>query len=237
MNIAIIGYGKMGREIEAVAGARGHNISLVIDIDNFNDLNKQNLGKVDVAMEFSSPEAAFRNIMTCLENKTPVVSGTTGWLDKWDKVVDICNRQGGSLFYASNFSIGVNILFALNTHMAKIMSRFPRYEVSMKEIHHVHKLDAPSGTAITMADQITAGIPDKTGWTLDPNESDKIRIEAIREGEVNGYHRISYESDVDTIAIEHNAKSRKGFATGAIMAAEYLKDKKGIHSMKDMLNL
>lgn len=237
MKLAIIGYGKMGREIATIARERGHSIDLIIDEENASDLNSENLSRIDAAIEFSSPDAAFNNILTCLKEHTPIVSGTTGWLDRWDEIEKACETHSGAFFYASNFSIGVNILFAINAKLAEIMHGFPQYDVSLEEIHHIHKLDAPSGTAITLAEQITDKLESKDGWALDRNDERKIHIEAKREGEVNGTHKVMYDSDIDTIAISHNAKSRKGFATGAVLAAEYLQDKKGIQSMKKMLNL
>jgi 4-hydroxy-tetrahydrodipicolinate reductase len=237
MRLAIIGYGKMGQEIAKIAGERGHTIDLVIDAENAADLNANNLSGIDVAIEFSSPDAAFNNILTCLKANTPVVSGTTGWLDRWEEVRKACETHSGAFFYASNFSIGVNILFAVNSKLAEIMNGFPQYDVSMEEVHHVHKQDAPSGTAITLAEQIADRLESKDTWTLEKGDDQKIHIEAKREGEVHGYHKVVYDSEVDTLSISHNAKSRKGFATGAVLAAEYLEDKQGMHSMKDMLNL
>ena len=237
MNIAIIGYGKMGKEIARIAKLRSHQIGLIIDIDNKEDLSAEKLGQNDVAIEFSSPQSAYHNITACLKAGIPVVSGTTGWLDRWDDVASIVEQTGTALFYASNFSIGVNILFAVNTYLAEIMNKFPQYEVSMEEIHHIHKLDAPSGTAITLADQVIEKNSSKDGWSLQKDNPKNILIDAKREGEVNGYHKVIYDSDIDTITIAHNAKSREGFATGAVLAAEYIKGKQRIHSMKDMLNL
>ncbi|MCA1747430.1 MAG: 4-hydroxy-tetrahydrodipicolinate reductase [Bacteroidales bacterium] len=237
MNIAIIGYGKMGREIARIAQLRGHQIGLIIDVDNSEDLTAKNLTQTDVAIEFSSPAAAYQNISICLQSGTPVVSGTTGWLDKWDDIVKLSADAGTGLFYASNYSIGVNILFAVNSHLAKIMAGFPEYDVSLEEIHHIHKLDAPSGTAITLANQVTDQLPARRSWSLSKGDPEKIYIDAKREGEVNGYHKVTYDSDIDTLTITHNAKSREGFATGAVLAAEYMKGKQGIHSMKEMLKL
>jgi 4-hydroxy-tetrahydrodipicolinate reductase len=237
MNIAIIGYGKMGREIARIAQLRGHQIGLIIDMDNPGDLTDVNLSKTDVAIEFSSPSAAYENISKCLQSGTPVVSGTTGWLDKWNDIVKLSNDKETGLFYASNFSIGVNILFAVNSQLAKIMAGFPQYDVALEEIHHIHKIDAPSGTAITLANQLTDHLPGKKTWALTKGDPEKIYIDAKREGEVNGYHKVTYDSDIDTLTITHNAKSREGFATGAVLAAEYMKGKQGIHSMKEMLNL
>lgn len=237
MNIAIIGYGKMGREIARILQLRGHQMGLIIDVDNAGDLTAENLSKTDVAIEFSSPASAYQNISMCLQSGTPVVSGTTGWLDRWDDIAKLSADTETGLFYASNFSIGVNILFAVNSHLAKIMAGFPQYDVSLEEIHHIHKLDSPSGTAITLANQVTDQMPTRKSWTLSKGDPEKIFIDAKREGEVNGYHKITYDSDIDTITIAHNAKSREGFATGAVLAAEYMKGKQGIHSMKEMLKL
>jgi 4-hydroxy-tetrahydrodipicolinate reductase len=237
MNIAIIGYGKMGKIIAEIAKERGHSIGLTIDIDNASDLNEKNLKDIDVAIEFSSPKSAFPNIMTCLKSSTPVVSGTTGWLDNLDEAVKACDDNGSGLFYASNYSIGVNVLFSINSKLAEIMNSYPEYDVSMEEIHHIHKLDAPSGTAISLSDQICENHDSRNGWSLKKGKQSDIFINAKREGEVNGFHSVTYDSDVDTITISHNAKSRKGFATGAVLAAEYMNGKTGIHGMKDMLNL
>lgn len=237
MNIAIIGYGKMGKEIARIAQNRGHKIALTIDVDNSSDLNKEKLKDVDVAIEFSSPDTAKENIISCITNSTPVVSGTTGWLESWEEVRQLCKANDGCLFYASNYSIGVNILFAINTKLASIMDSYPQYDVSMEEVHHIHKLDEPSGTAISLADQIEANINRKSNWTLEIPGENEIGILARREGEVNGFHSITYESEFDSITISHDAKSREGFATGAVLAAEYIAGKKGIFGMKDMLNL
>ncbi|MEX0988184.1 MAG: 4-hydroxy-tetrahydrodipicolinate reductase [Bacteroidales bacterium] len=237
MNIAIIGYGKMGREIARISELRGHTIGLIIDVTNAGDLNQENLRDIDVAIEFSTPDSAFQNISVCIRENVPVVSGTTGWLDKLDQAIKLCNETNGGLFYASNFSIGVNVLFAMNTRLAEIMQNFQEYDVSIEEIHHVHKLDAPSGTAISLANQITEKISSKNSWTRKEGEPKNIYINSKREGEVSGYHCVTYESEIDTISISHNAKSRVGFATGAVLAAEYMQGKSGIHSMQEMLNL
>ncbi len=237
MKIAIIGYGKMGQEIVRIAKNRGHDISLIIDVNNASDLNDKNLKEVDVAIEFSSPDAAKNNIITCLNNNTPIVSGTTGWLNSWEEVSNICKENKGGLFYASNYSIGVNILFAINSKLASIMDSFPQYQASMKEIHHVHKLDAPSGTAITLAGQISEKLRRNTGWSLEASKEGELFIDAQREGEVKGFHSVSYDSNLDTITISHNAKSREGFATGAVMAAEFIHGKSGVFGMEEMLNL
>jgi 4-hydroxy-tetrahydrodipicolinate reductase len=237
MNIALIGYGKMGKEIARIAQDRGHTVALIIDVDNASDLNKDKLNDIDVAIEFSSPQAAKQNIISCINTSTPVVSGTTGWLDSWDEVSQLCEEKDSGLFYASNFSVGVNILFAINSKLASVMDSFPQYEVSMEEVHHIHKLDEPSGTAISLADQITENIDRKSNWTLEKPKEREVSIDARREGEVTGFHSVTYESDFDSITISHDAKSRVGFATGAVLAAEFLAGKKGVFGMKDMLNL
>jgi len=239
MNIALIGYGKMGKEIAAMAKEQGHSIVLTIDVDNQDEFTAENLQKADVAIDFTAPAVAAENIIKCLKSGTPIVSGTTGWLDQWTEIEALCTETSGSLFYASNFSIGVNIMFALNRKLASMMKAFPDYEVKMKEIHHTQKLDAPSGTAITLANQIINEIPQKDDWHLADEQNkgnESLSIEALREGDVFGYHRVTYGSNIDSITIEHNAKSRKGFVSGALMAASYIIGKKGIHTMEDMLN-
>jgi 4-hydroxy-tetrahydrodipicolinate reductase len=237
MNIALIGYGKMGKEIERIAKLRGHQIGLVIDVENQQDLNPEKLADTDVAIEFSTPQSAYNNIITCLKSNIAVVSGTTGWLDRWDDAVKLANETKVGLFYASNYSIGVNILFAVNEHLAGIMAKFSQYDVSIEEIHHIHKKDAPSGTAITLANQIAGKLSFKTSWSLRNDEAEKIFINTCREGEIHGFHKVIYDSEIDTIELSHNAKSRVGFATGAVLAAEYMIGKNGVHSMKDLLNL
>ena len=236
MKIAIIGYGKMGKEIEAIAKDRGHEILFKFDIDNKESFTKENLQKVDVAIEFTTPSSAYDNVMKCIEAGTPVVSGTTGWLEKLPEVKETLNKGQGALFYASNFSIGVNIFFKINEYLAKIMNTQPGYNVSIQETHHIHKKDAPSGTAITLAQGIIKHHEKYDGWVLGKNpENKKIPIEAIREDEIPGIHHIIYDSDVDTIELKHSAKSRKGFALGAVLAAEFLAGKKGFYTMDDLL--
>lgn len=237
MKIALIGYGKMGKTIEQLALERGHEIVSVIDIDNPNDFQSDAFKSADVAIEFSAPTAAFDNYMKCFAADVPVVAGTTGWLDRMDEIKTICNEEGKTFFYASNYSIGVNIFFAVNKYLAKIMNQFPAYDVSMSETHHIHKLDAPSGTAITLAEGIIEQIDRKKQWKLqqDAQQSDDLVIEDIREGEVPGIHEVHYESDVDYIHIKHSAKSRTGFAIGAVVAAEFTAGKKGFLSMNDLL--
>jgi len=239
MKIALIGYGKMGKTIEALGLAQGFSFPLIIDEENPGDLNADKLQEIDVAIEFTAPQAAPQNIQTCLELGVPVVSGTTGWNERLDEIKDFCIQKGGSFFYASNFSIGVNILFAMNQQLARIMNQFPAYQVSMNETHHIHKLDAPSGTAITLAEQIIKENDRVEGWELEGSDpgSDSLRIEAIREGEVKGIHSIKYESDVDIISLGHHAKSRDAFVAGVLLAARFIPGKKGVFGMEDLLKL
>ena len=237
MKIALIGYGKMGKTIERIARERGHEIVLTIDIDNQADMTVDNLRKAEVAIEFTIPVSAPGNYMKCFEAGVPVVSGTTGWLKHKEDIISKINKQNATFFYASNFSIGVNLFFELNKKLARLMASRPEYKVSMEEVHHIHKLDAPSGTGITLAEDLINNYPGLESWTLDPTpKAGQLPIIAIREGEVPGIHRIKYESDVDHIMIEHDAKSREGFALGAVLAAEFAKDKKGILTMTDFLN-
>jgi len=237
MKIALIGYGKMGKEIEQIALNRGHSIVLKIDIQNQEELTAQNLARADVAIEFTGPGTAVNNYMLCFEAGVPVVSGTTGWLERRGEVENECLARKGCFFYASNFSLGVNIFFALNKFLAKTMKEFPQYDVSMTEVHHTQKLDAPSGTAITLAEDILAVNETKTNWTIaEPESSNELYIKPVREGLVPGIHTIKYDSEVDYIEITHSAYSRKGFAFGAVLAAEYSTGRIGILSMTDLLN-
>ncbi len=238
MNIALIGYGKMGKAIEAVAVDRGHQIVLKIDIDNLADFNRENLQKAQVAIEFTKPETAFANITRCIEFGVPVVSGSTGWYDRLDEVKYLCTERGGSMLCASNFSIGVNIFFEINRRLARIINRFPEYRIEMEETHHTQKSDAPSGTAITLAEGVIDEISRIKRWKLDGgNGIDEIPVHAIRRDNVPGTHSVKYTSEIDDIEIVHTAHSRKGFASGAVMAAEYIHDKKGIFCMKDLLKM
>ena len=238
MKIALLGYGKMGKEIEKIAHERNHQIVLVIDAYNLQELTTKNLSEADVAIDFSTPASAYHNILKCFETGTPVVCGTTGWLDRFDDVKALCIQQGGTFFYASNFSLGVNIFFALNKYLARIMNTMTAYDVRIKEIHHIHKLDAPSGTALTLAGDLIANLQRKDKWELNQvSDQASINITAVREDEIPVTHIITYDSSVDCIEILHATKSRKGFATGAMLAAEYVKDKKGIFSMEDLLKL
>ncbi|HDR68208.1 MAG TPA: 4-hydroxy-tetrahydrodipicolinate reductase [Bacteroidaceae bacterium] len=238
MNICLLGYGKMGREIESFGTERGHRFPLVIDENNQEKLNMQNLKDIDVVIDFSSPLSAPDQILFCLESKVPVVSGTTGWSNRLKEIEARCKQLEGTFFYASNFSVGVNIFFYINRILAAIMNRFKTYSVSLKEVHHIHKLDAPSGTAITLAEQIIENHENFHQWTLDKDEkSGIIKIEAVREGEVKGFHAVKYESDIDEIMISHSARSRKGFALGALLAAEFVQGKTGCYGMQDLLKL
>ncbi len=230
MRIALLGYGKMGKTIERLAVERGHEIVLRIS----EDIDNADLQIADVAIDFSVPDAAFKNITTCFDKQVPVISGTTGWLKRYDEAVEICKEKNAAFIYASNFSLGVNLFFELNKQLSRLMNKFDEYKVSIEEIHHTQKLDAPSGTAITLAEQIIEN-SSKTGWKLDRAEENEIPVTAKRIENVPGTHTISYDSEVDTIRIEHIAHSRDGFALGAIIAAEWLQHKKGVYSMKDVL--
>jgi len=235
MNIALIGYGKMGKTIEQFAISRGHKIVSIIDINNPDDFDSPAFKSADVAIEFTIPDTAFGNYMKCFAANIPVVSGTTGWLNHLDEIKRMCKEEGQTFFYASNFSIGANILFALNKYLAKIMDKFSAYDVSITETHHIHKLDAPSGTAITLAEGILDNVERKKRWTLGTEEQPTdLPIHAIREGEIPGIHEIVYESDVDSVSIKHDAKSRAGLALGAVVAAEFTAGKKGFLGMDDM---
>lgn len=238
MKIGLIGYGKMGKEIEKIAIERGHDIPLIIDMPNMSDMTADNLSECDVAIEFTIPESAVRNYLTCFEAGIPVVSGTTGWLHQREFVYENCKKKDGTFFYASNFSVGVNLFFELNRKLALLMANHAQYKVRMKEIHHTQKLDAPSGTAISLAEDLLSLLPDLSGWSLDENPGyDQLPVIAERTGEVPGTHIITYDSEVDYIEITHCAKNRKGFALGAVMAAEYCMTHKGILSMSDLLKI
>ena len=238
MRIALIGYGKMGREIEKIALDRGHEIVLKIDITNPEDLTIGNLQKADVAIEFTMPSSAVNNYQLCFDAGIPVVSGTTGWLDRQKEVFENCKNLNGTFFYSSNYSLGVNIFFSLNKKLAALMANQPEYKIGITEIHHTHKLDAPSGTAITLAEGIMENIPSKTKWVNQTTENEaELEIISERIGEVPGTHSIKYDSEVDYLEITHCAKSRKGLAFGAVMAAEFSYNKKGILTMNDLLNI
>ena len=233
MKIALFGYGKMGKVIEKIAKNRGHKIIYRIDENSIN----YDLKKVDVAIDFSTPKAAFSNINMALENSIPIISGTTGWLDNYNKAVKLCNEKNGAFLYASNFSLGVNIFFEINRQLAKIMSNHPEYVIKMKEIHHIEKIDAPSGTAITLAESIIKET-DYQKWSLNKDfKENEISIEAQRLSDKTGTHEVIYKSDIDEIKIKHAALNREGFGLGAVIAAEWLIGKKGVFSMKDVLNI
>ncbi|HSK13421.1 MAG TPA: 4-hydroxy-tetrahydrodipicolinate reductase [Phnomibacter sp.] len=238
MRIALIGYGKMGRAIESIALGRGHEIVLKIGIDDLEQFTAENLNKADMAIEFTGPESAFENVKKCLGTGVPVVCGSTGWLQHLQEAEDLCRTTGTGFLYASNFSLGVNLFFELNRHLARLMKAYPAYEPSITEIHHTAKLDAPSGTAITLAEQILEVLPGKKQWVNTPGHTaDELFIESKRIDPAPGTHLIRYVSPIDTITIEHEAHSREGFALGAVLAAEFLYGKKGIYSMKDVLGL
>ena len=232
MKIALLGYGKMGKVIERIALERGHEI--VLRKDEFNTYDA--LSTADVAIDFSVPSAAVDNISASFNANVPVVSGTTGWLEHYDEMIALCNEKKGGFISSSNFSLGVNIFFGLNEYLAKIMNQFDSYKVTMEEIHHIHKLDAPSGTAISLAQGVIQN-SNYSNWTLDEAKKGEIHIEAKRIGEVPGTHTVNYDSAIDSIEIKHTAHNREGFALGAVIAAEWLAGKQGIFTMKDVLNL
>ncbi|MCD7969174.1 MAG: 4-hydroxy-tetrahydrodipicolinate reductase [Alistipes sp.] len=238
MKAVIIGYGKMGKQIEGILRSRGHEVVLIVDEDNTADLNPGNLSRLgaEVAVEFTTPETAYGNITACLNAGIGVVSGTTGWLDKMPEVRRLCNEKGGAFFYASNYSIGVNIFFRINEALARMMERFGDYDVTVEEIHHTQKKDAPSGTAITLAEGIVDNLSRKQKWVGQTTTTvEELEVLAIRRSVVPGTHTVTYESEADSIAITHTAKGRTGFATGAVMAAEFICGRQGIFTMEDML--
>ena len=236
MKTGLIGYGRMGREVESIALQRGHDIAFIIDENNRGDLRPEILAKADVVIEFTHPEAAFGNLLACMEAGVPVVSGTTGWLSRYDELCRLCLDTNGGLFYASNYSIGVNLFFELNRQLAGLMGDHPAYSVHLEEIHHTRKKDAPSGTALTLLSDIESEIDRITGWSPDLiPPTGNVAVTSIREGNVTGTHTVSYISEEDKISIRHEAFSRKGFATGAVLAAEFMPGRKGIYGMKDLL--
>lgn len=235
MNIAIIGYGKMGKEIEKIALERGHQISARITSSQ-SDFGKKELGNSDVAIEFTKPESAVRNITVCSENQIPVVVGTTGWYNQFETIRENIVQNNSALFYATNFSMGVNIFWKATEYLSQIMNSYPAYNVEMEEIHHTEKLDAPSGTAITTAEKIISNLDRKSNWILDQeNDENQLKIVAKREPNVPGTHEVFYNSDIDSISLKHTAHNRKGFALGSVLAAEFLADKKGVFTMNDLL--
>ncbi|MBD0824977.1 MULTISPECIES: 4-hydroxy-tetrahydrodipicolinate reductase [Aestuariibaculum] len=233
MKIALLGYGKMGKTIEQIAIKRGHEIVLKVDKND----DAYDITQADVAIDFSIPTVAFNNITNCLNNGVPVISGTTGWLQDYDKAVELCKEKEGGFIYASNFSLGVNIFFELNKTLAKMMNTLKQYNVTMEEIHHTQKLDAPSGTAITLAEGIIENHSGYDNWKLDEAAEKSLPIVAKRIEDVPGTHTVNYESEVDTITIEHTAHNRQGFALGAVIAAEWIIGKKGVFNMNDVLNI
>ena len=236
MKIAILGYGKMGKAIEKIALNRGHEIVLKIHRKNQDQLHIKNLSQADVVIDFSIPDSAKENILLAIDANTPIISGTTGWLDHYDEVSKYCTEKNSAFLYASNFSLGVNLFFELNKNLAKLMKTHQQYQIDMTEIHHTQKLDAPSGTAISLAEQIISENETKNKWTLDATNSDEqIIIDAQREGNVPGTHVVNYKSEIDSITIKHVAHSREGFAFGAVIAAEWIQNRKGIFSMHDVL--
>ncbi|RZA03393.1 MAG: 4-hydroxy-tetrahydrodipicolinate reductase [Sphingobacteriaceae bacterium] len=247
MKIALLGYGKMGKIIEKIATDRKHEIVLTIDHDNLHDLTADNLQKADVAIEFSTPGTALSNIRNCLNAGVPIVVGTTGWYDEIPALRQECEESNKTILYASNFSVGVNIFFHVNRVLAKLMNNYPYYDVQVEEIHHVQKLDSPSGTAITIAEGILENLDAKQKWVnvlTDSNgngddniKTDELLIESHRIDSVPGTHTVIYDSEVDTIEFKHTAHNRNGFALGAVLAAEWIKDKKGFYSVEDMFDL
>jgi 4-hydroxy-tetrahydrodipicolinate reductase len=239
MRIALLGYGRMGREIEATAIAGGHEIVVRTDISSQELFNPATASSCDVAMEFTGPEAAADTILRALSYRVPVVSGSTGWLTRYDEVARYCREHGGAFIHSSNYSIGVNLLFRLNSELARIMRGVPGYSVDIEEVHHTAKLDAPSGTAITLAGQITGQQGGYNGWIRaeDGHDQGKIPIVSVRKGEVAGIHEVRWSSGEDTISLRHEALNRRGFATGALLAAGFISNRKGVYTMADVLNI
>ena len=238
MKIALIGYGKMGKTIEEIAIERGHAVILTIDADNLADFTKGNLQKADVAIEFTQPESAYNNISKCLEFSVPIVSGTTGWTERLDEIKKKCEKEKGAMLYASNFSVGVNIFFDINSRLAALMQPHNEYSVILEEIHHTQKKDAPSGTAITLAEGILEKVSRKKKWVNHYAEKpEELEIISKRIDPAPGTHVVRYSSAIDDIEIIHTAHSRKGFALGAVLAAEYIVGKQGVFTMKDVLNI
>lgn len=250
MKAAIIGYGKMGREIERILTERGHEAALIIDTDNAHELDAAHLAGIDVALEFTTPETAYRNIRTCIECGVAAVSGTTGWTDRLGELQELCRERGGALFYASNYCLGVNLMFRLNRQLAAMIDRVGGYDVRIEEVHHTQKLDAPSGTAITLAEGVISELHDKTAWvnyapgiehatnrieTPADAAADQLEIRSVREGMVPGIHTVTYESADDILELKHTIKNRRTLAMGAVIAAEFLCGRQGVYSMDDLL--
>lgn len=238
MNIALIGYGKMGKAIEEIALQRGHAIVLKIDEPNIDDFTRENIVKADVAIEFTSPHSAYENIKKAISYGIPVVSGSTGWTDRIEEIKEYCTKNNGAFIHTNNFSIGVNIFFEVNKRLAALMNDHPDYSIQLEEIHHTQKKDAPSGTAVTLAEQILQNIDRKKKWVNHVSDHpEELEIISLRIDPAAGTHKVKYSSDIDDIEIIHTAHNRKGFALGAVLAAEFIKDKKGVFSMKDVLHL
>ncbi len=238
MKIALIGYGKMGHMIEEVAIERGHEIVLKIHLDNREEFSQENISPADVAIEFTGPDSAFENVKTCLDFGIPTVSGSTGWNNRLGEIRQYCRQKEGSFLHASNFSIGVNIFFEVNKFLARLMNAHPEYDVTLKEIHHTQKKDAPSGTAVTLAEGVLANLGRKNKWVNQPSEgAEELSIISERVDPAPGTHHVLYSSEIDDIEIIHTAHNRKGFALGAVLAAEYIADKTGVFDMKDVLHL
>ena len=228
----------MGHEIERVLLSRGHSVNLIIDQNNTADLCADRLQGIDVAIEFTTPSTAYDNIRTCIEAGTAIVSGTTGWMQRLPELQELCRAKGGAMIYSSNYSLGVNIAFAINRRLAELMNRFADYDVRIEEVHHIHKKDAPSGTAITRADDIIARLDRKDGWVNVPTDDNaKIEIASVREGEVAGIHTVTYDSADDTLSLRHSLKSRRALATGAVIAAEFVCGRKGVFTMDDLFRV
>ncbi len=238
MNVAIIGYGKMGREIHRILSQRGHDVPLIVDADNAADLCAEKLAGIDVAVEFTTPATACENVAKCIECGVPVVCGTTAWTDKMPLVRELCEKHGGGFFYASNYSIGVNLMFRINRVLAGMMNRFPEYDVTVEETHHTQKKDAPSGTAVALADDIVAGLVRKDKWVCGvTTRPEELEVTAVRRSVVPGIHTVTYESEADVLSVTHTAKNRSGFALGAVLAAEFMRGRSGIYTMDDLLEL
>lgn len=237
MKVLLIGYGRMGKEIHEVLKTRNHEVVQIIDQNNFNDLNELDPNKIDVAIEFTQPDVAFENIKKCLTQKIPAITGTTGWNEKLRSAAQLCKENDSAFLYASNFSIGVNLLFAMNEKMAELMNTKAQYRAEITETHHIHKKDKPSGTAVTLAEQVVKNIDRYDTFGLDAQQENTLPVHAIREAEVFGDHEITYTSTIDELKLSHSAKSRKGFALGAVLAAEFIHNRKGVFTMKDVLKI
>jgi 4-hydroxy-tetrahydrodipicolinate reductase len=237
MDIALIGYGKMGKAIERICLQRGHNVVLRISSSNREELDGETLRRADVAIEFTNPEAAYGNVLACIRAGVPVICGSTGWNERLPEVEQACIAAGGAMLQASNFSIGVNLFFELNARLAAMMNAYPEYEVSMEEIHHVHKKDAPSGTAITIAERILEQLDRKKGWSITAPSAENMLINVVRTDDVPGTHEVTYSSPIDDITLIHTAHNRDGFAVGAVLSAEFIQGRKGIFTMRDVLGM